>query len=322
MSATGLDLPVLMSEEHIRRREFVVGRRGYDTAQVREFLEHVADQVRQLETMVQTARAQGEAAARAASTVRTDPYGKLADRVAGVLRAADQEADGIRREAKKDAERILAEARADAERILADAEAAAEELRTEAQAAAEEMRTDAQAALREAREQANRTIDGLSTKREALVGQLSAMQERLVVVARDLESAIGAPTDRPIFEGIGEPTSAPSVWATEERSVEPEGQALGASEGDEAEATPAPPDASAEEPPEAASEEPIVLHEAQDEAEVDAGEPEGDLDDDAEMAVLDRAFEGLWEGADPQLELPDIPPLDLDWGDLAEDDSP
>lgn len=306
MSATGLDLPVLMSEEHIRRREFVVGRRGYDTAQVREFLEHVADQVRQLEAMVQTAREQGEAAARAASKVRADPYGKLADRVAGVLRAADQEADGIRREAKQDAERILTEARTDAERILADA-----------QAAAEEIRTDAQAALREAREQANRTIDGLSTKREALVGQLSAMQERLVVVARDLESAIGSPTDRPIFEGVAEPASAPSVWATEDGSVEPEGLVPETSEGDEAEAMPAPPEAA-----ETVAEEPIVLHEAQDEVEVDASEPDGDLDDDAEMAVLDRAFEGLWEGTDPQLELPDIPPLDLDWGDLAEDEGP
>ncbi len=37
--SSDLDLPVLMSAEHIRRREFVAVRRGYDPTQVREFLE-------------------------------------------------------------------------------------------------------------------------------------------------------------------------------------------------------------------------------------------------------------------------------------------
>ena len=45
MSATNLDLPVLISAEQIRRREFVTIRRGYDPDQVRAYLEQLADQM-------------------------------------------------------------------------------------------------------------------------------------------------------------------------------------------------------------------------------------------------------------------------------------
>ena len=44
MSATNLDLPVLISADQIRRREFVTIRRGYDPDQVRAYLEQLADQ--------------------------------------------------------------------------------------------------------------------------------------------------------------------------------------------------------------------------------------------------------------------------------------
>ena len=45
MSTTNLDLPVLISAEQIRRREFVTIRRGYDPDQVRGYLEQLADQI-------------------------------------------------------------------------------------------------------------------------------------------------------------------------------------------------------------------------------------------------------------------------------------
>lgn len=302
MSPTGLDLPVLMSDEHIRRREFVMTRRGYDPSQVREFLEQVADEVRQLGTLLQEARSQAETAARTASTGSDDPYAGFAERMAGVLRSVDQEAGSIRREAQADAERIITEARADADRI-----------RTDAEARAEEIRTDAQAALREAREQADRTIGGLSTKRDALVEQLAAMQERLISVARDLESTIGAPEPVDVAamltqqadEGPQAPVTGPP-WATGP------GEGLQGQEHVTTDGT-----GSLEEAPE----EPIVLGEADEAAtEGPAGdieEPEGDLDDDAQPALLDRSFEGMWEGTGTmRLEVPDIPPLDLDWGDL------
>lgn len=258
MSATDLDLPVLMSADHIRRREFVAIRRGYDPAQVRDFLEQVADQMQDLEAIIRESRLEADTAVRAASQPRIDPYAQLAGRVASVLRAADDEAEKSRREASVEAERILAEARADADRI-----------RTDAQSRAEEARASADALLREAREQADRTISGLSTKRDALVEQLASMQERLVGVARELESTISAPETAQV------------------------------SSGDHT----------------------IVLDDV---ATLAPGtdDPEAGLDGEARMALLDPSFEELWDGTQTiALDVPDIPPLDLDWGEVdGEDD--
>lgn len=266
MSATHLDLPVLMSADQIRRREFVAVRRGYEPSQVRDFLEQVADQVQQLEAMLREARREADAAVRAASGPRVDPYEELGRRVASLLRSADEEAERITREARREAERVLAEARADADRI-----------RVDAQAQAEEVRAQAEAMLREAREQADRTIAGLATKRDELVEQLAAMQERLLGVARELGSTISGPAGL----AVGGPEAGP----------------------DEAE------------PPRGRT---IVL------AEADAG-PEGAVDDPDELgegahrALLDAALDEPWAEAG-SLEVPEIPPLDLDWGDLPEDD--
>lgn len=269
MSATHLDLPVLMSADQIRRREFVAVRRGYDPSQVRDFLAQVADQVQQLEAMLREARLEADAAVRAASQPKLDPYEQLASRVAAILRTVDEEAERIRREARAEAERILAEARDDADRI-----------RTDAQVRADEMRAEAEAALREARERADRTIAGLATKREELVEQLAAMQERLVGVARELESTISTP--EPIVPPSVEAPGRPSPW-----------------------------------PADRPQERTIVLGEASHEPEEAIDDPD-ELGEDARTALLDVPFEDAWEDAG-SLEVPEIPPLDLDWGDLPED---
>ncbi len=232
MSPAELDLPVLLSAEQIRRREFVTTRRGYDPDQVRDYLGQIADQVQVMERMLREARLEAEAAHREQAKPRVDPYEQLASRFADVLRAADEAAERVRREAGDDVERALREARADADRI-----------RTDAQSKAEETRAAAERALREAREQADRTIAGLSTRREALVDQLAKMQERLLGVARDLEAAID--------------------------------------EKEEAEAPGT-----------------IVLE---------------------EEGPADPVYEELWEGTEAmKLEVPDIPPLDLSWGEEEE----
>lgn len=280
-----LDLPVLMSADHIRRREFVAIRRGYDPAQVRDFLDHVADQVQEMEALLREARLEAETATRASGQPRTDPYAQLAERVASVLRSADDEAERSRGEASAEASRILAEARSDAERIRADA-----------QARADETRAAADTALREAREQAHRTIAGLATRRDVLVEELATMQERLVGVARDLESTIAVP------QAAGIPPADAEAAAFLARS--------------RAEAFVRP----AEEP----GERKIILDEATADAdaakEPDAAEePEDDLDDEARMELLDPSFQELWDGTSGiPLDLPDIPPLDLDWGEVEE----
>lgn len=206
MSATELDLPVLISAEQIRRREFVTIRRGYDPDQVRDYLEQIADQVTRMASMIRDARLEAAAAGSAPPMPRIDPYEQLGGRVASVIREADRAAEGLRADAQEEAERLLREARVDSDRI-----------RTDAQASAEAMRSEADHALRDARERSERTIAGLSTQRDALIRQLSQMQERLMDVARDLESAIdlppiypSAPTSSPIVDVTGDEAPAPT----------------------------------------------------------------------------------------------------------------
>ncbi|MGH2530600.1 MAG: DivIVA domain-containing protein [Actinomycetota bacterium] len=178
MSPAELDLPVLLAPEQIRRREFVTTRRGYDSDQVRDYLEQIASQIEDMEAMLREARLEAEAALVAGAT-KTDPYEELGRRIEGVLRSADQEADRIRREVRDEAQRVLREARADADRI-----------RLDAQIRAGEATEQAERALRDARQRADRTVAGLSSRREELVNQLAVMQERLLGVAKDLEQTI------------------------------------------------------------------------------------------------------------------------------------
>ena len=191
MSTTNLDLPVLISAEQIRRREFVTTRRGYDPDQVRGYLEQLADQIELMRVLLRDAQAEAQSALRTTAQPRRDPYQQLGERVASVIREADQVAETIKTEAHRDAELVTRDARAEADRI-----------RTDAQAKAEDARSQAETAVRAAREEADRTIAGLSTRRDALVDQLASMQERLIGVARDLESAMDVQVAIPDFASI------------------------------------------------------------------------------------------------------------------------
>src|SRR6266508_3615754 len=64
MSATNLDVPVLISAEQIRRREFVTIRRGYDPDQVRAYLEQLADQIELMRVLLRDAQAEAQTALR------------------------------------------------------------------------------------------------------------------------------------------------------------------------------------------------------------------------------------------------------------------
>ncbi len=286
MCATNLDLPVLISADQIRRREFVTIRRGYDPDQVRAFLEQLADQMEVMRSMVNEARLEAQTAVRAAAEPRIDPYEQLAARVSNVIREADGAAERIRTEAQSDADQLTGQARAEADRI-----------RTDAQARAEEARERADTAVRVAREEADRTIAGLATRRDALVGQLASMQERLLGVAHDLERAMDVKVPLPEIEPIlsmsseaeaGTGYAVPATAETDEGS----GSELEASHDD------------GEDDPFG----PIVLGEAE------------EADEDATPAV-DPSTDELWAGTEAiRLEIPQIPALDLDWGELEDDE--
>lgn len=269
MSRTELDLPVLASPEQIRRREFVTTRRGYDQDQVRDYLDLVASQVERMQDLLREARREAEAAAAARSHAESaDPYEQLASRLSGLIRAAEDEAERIRREAKDEAERVLREARTDADRI-----------RLDAQSKAEEARESAERALREAREAADRTIAGLDLRRNALMEQITSMQERLLTAARELGSAIER------HQTVNLTQIEPGA-----ESVAVPGRE-GRSEADRVNAEPGSP----------------RVGTAQ-------GAAQGDRPGDAR-----RRVEDLWSETDAvDLTIPDIPPLDLGWDDEDE----
>ena len=286
MSATNLDLPVLISAEQIRRREFVTIRRGYDPDQVRAYLGQLADQVEVMRSMVNEARSEATTAVRAAAEPRIDPYEQLAARVSNVIREADGAAEKIRTEAQTDAERLTSQARAEADRI-----------RTDAQAHAEEARERADTAVRVAREEADRTIAGLATRRDALVGQLASMQERLLGVAHDLERAMEVKVSLPEVEPMlamppeadaGNGHAMPMAAASDDGSKDE-------LDGSDDDALDAPFGT-------------IVVGEAED---ADGNGP----------PIVDPSYDELWAGTEAiKIEFPQIPALDLDWGDLDDDE--
>jgi DivIVA domain-containing protein len=296
MSTTNLDLPVLISAEQIRRREFVTIRRGYDPDQVRGYLEQLADQIELMRVLLRDAQAEAQSALRTTAQPRRDPYQQLGERVASVIREADQVAETIKTEAHRDAELVTRDARAEADR-----------LRTDAQAKAEDARSQAETALRIAREEADRTIAGLSTRRDALVDQLASMQERLIGVARDLESAMDVQVAIPDFASIKDLRLEPDELegSMQDQDTGPNGTAPSASAADLAEAEP-----EAEADLDTGSEASAVR-----EPTIVVGEAGDDADDDG-PSILDPSNEELWEGSDA-MKL-DIPALDLDWGDLDE----
>jgi DivIVA domain-containing protein len=288
MSATNLDLPVLISAEQIRRREFVTIRRGYDPDQVRAYLGQLADQVELMRILLRDAQAEAETARRTPTQPRQDPYQLLGERVASVLREADHVAETITSEAHRNADDVTREARADADRI-----------RTDAQAKAEEARSRAEHAVRTAREEADRTIAGLSTRRDALVDQIASMQERLIGVARDLESAMDVQFTIPDIPAIKDLLDEPAEGTPADENSTSTAVAPSVEARDDA-ADPTGVEASVVREPS------IAVAEARDE----------------DPGVLDPFYEELWEGTGA-MQL-DIPALDLDWGDIDDegDDPP
>jgi cell division initiation protein len=296
MSSTELDLPILVTPEQIRRREFVTTRRGYDVEQVRDYLEQLSQQVEQMETLLRSAKLQADAAERAQSGRRPDPYHQLSERFAEVLRTTDREADRIRREAKEEADRVLREARTEADRI-----------RLDAQSRAEQAREEAERAVREARSHADRTISGLASRRDVLVEQLAAMQERLIDVARELEAAIERPEDEAALLASLEAAAADASIGDPTAETGPDADAGDLTELDAA-FTPGEPT----EPAEAEQHPASPAEQQQPPADttatvIDIGHPE-------------RTVEELWASADPDdLRIPEIPALELDWDDEQQD---
>jgi DivIVA domain-containing protein len=193
------------------RPTFGTVRRGYDPAQVLEYLSRVADQVEALESEVrrlQAERGQRSVAPGEQAPAGQDGYEGVGARVADLMRTFDHDVERLRQEAEAEAGRIVAEARSEADRIKQEAErlhgeAAAEaeriqvEARTEAnkvrldaQCQAEEVRVQAAEALREAQKESDKVLSSLASRRQALLGELRGIHDHMLATTKDLEATI------------------------------------------------------------------------------------------------------------------------------------
>jgi len=193
------------------RPTFGTVRRGYDPAQVLEYVSRLTDQLEALESEVrrlQAERGQRSVAPGEQAPAGQDGYEGVGARVADLMRTFDEDVERLRRDAEAEADRIVAEGRSEADRIKQEAErlhgeAAAEaervqgeatteadRIRLDAQCQAEEVRVQAAEALREAQKESDKVLSSLASQRQALLGELRDMRDRMISTAKDLEATV------------------------------------------------------------------------------------------------------------------------------------
>jgi DivIVA domain-containing protein len=177
VSVADVDLFAPHEVEDIRHPRFSLVRKGYDPYEVLEYVAQVSERVEALERELHQAREERNATRRHRESAREAAYNDLADRMADLLRTAEQEAEKIR-----------AEAADEAKQRLADAYQRAEQVEREAQNEAGRMRYEAQEAARQAREETERVLGGLAARRDTLILDLRALRTGLADVVDRLQA--------------------------------------------------------------------------------------------------------------------------------------
>jgi DivIVA domain-containing protein len=146
---------VALERTSIEKKDFPVGRRGYDPAAVDEHLRRIADEAEELARSPQ--RPRSESLSSAAS-----------EQVRAIIEAAEKSAEDIQQRVEQEARQIRAEARREARKERAQATADAEQEREQATA--------------QAREYVSRVSDSTSqmlTRLDAMDSELTALTESL-----------------------------------------------------------------------------------------------------------------------------------------------
>jgi cell division septum initiation protein DivIVA len=195
MSTADVELFGPPEEVDTEQPRFTTVLRGYDPEQVKSFVLHLASRIEGLERDVEEARSQRDAARRRYSMARDDAYGQLANRMADLLRTADQQADKIRREADDTSKRMVEEARKLATQIVREAEGEAERLRAQGQDA-----------LRQAVEQRHQVLGGLVESRDGMLADLGAARDHLSGIITQLETAMTVARSAEVDESLPEIT--------------------------------------------------------------------------------------------------------------------
>ncbi len=199
-------LPNLVHED-----AFEMQMRGYSRRQVDEFIARCRSQIRDLEQRLARALDEDEGLRRDLATARQQALGakpaheEVSERIAQILKLADDEARSQkskahediarqRNDAQTDAEKFRAEAREQAERMLTAAQEQAERAITSARAEAEKTvtaaRNEAEKTLTSARNEAERTTTEARKKSESALASAKAQAKKALDEATARATAI------------------------------------------------------------------------------------------------------------------------------------
>ena len=190
-------LPNFLHDEH---EEFEMQMRGYSRRQVEDYVARRTSEIRELEQRLARSLDESEQLRRELSTVRQQAlsgrpaHEEVSERIAQILKLADdeakaqknkadddiaqqradaqQESERVRAEAREQAERMLTAAQEQAERTIAAARTEADKTRTAARTEADRLTTDtrkkADQALAQAKAQAKKVLDEATARATAI----------------------------------------------------------------------------------------------------------------------------------------------------------
>src|SRR6516225_4180926 len=246
-------LPNLVHED-----AFEMQMRGYSRRQVDEFIARCRSQIRDLEQRLARALDGNEELKRDLATARQQALGakpaheEVSERIAQILKLADdearsqkskahediarqrneaqQEADKVRAEAREQAERMLTAAQEQAERAITSARAEAEKTvtaaRTEAENTTSDARKKSETVLASAKSQAKKALDEATARATAIhdgaerrLNLLSTRHaetiKRLTDILDGVSSLVAAETARMSLEEEVDQTAAKTIAAAE-----------------------------------------------------------------------------------------------------------
>jgi DivIVA domain-containing protein len=182
--------PILSSSsltpDQVARRTFTLARRGYDTAEVRAFLDWVASGLQAIDARQSELRRMLEEAERRAANPELDETtltNALGQETARILRTAHDAANEVTARAEENATRALNRAQEEAASIRERAEGLMVERRGQAEAAAEE-------ASRAAEAQAAAIVDSARKEAETVIGRTRDEGREMVREAQELRARI------------------------------------------------------------------------------------------------------------------------------------
>ena len=187
-------LPNLLHEE------FEMQMRGYSRRQVDDFVARRNNEIRELEQRLARALDEGEHLRRENAAVRQQAlagrpaHEEVSERIAQILKLADDEAKAQKNKAEDDIAKIRVEAQQEADRLRADAREQAERMLTAAQEQAERAitaaRSEADKTRTAARDEADRLTGDTRKKADAALANAKAQAKKVLDEATARASAI------------------------------------------------------------------------------------------------------------------------------------